>query len=161
MLASARSVVDAEPTLIELPAEKGVPLMVPSEPVKRFVPTEDVATSLLLASRPRSEEAASEVKYTVEVAVNCEVEALEKRLVPVHQLLLARSVEEAAVTVNDPPAVMAVELTVARVPVRSEVPIDDDATTWPEALVERSTFAMPARVSVPAALKDDVAEPPK
>src|SRR5665213_2110710 len=48
-----------------------------------------------------------------------------------------------------------------RVPVRRLVPIDVVATTWPEALVESNELVMPARVSWPALLKDEVAVPPK
>ncbi len=193
-LESTRSVVEADPTVIDPPALKVVPLMVPREPVRRLVPMDEVATRRLLASSPRSEDAASDVKYTVEVAVNCEVEAFEKRLVPVHQLLLARIVEEAAVivmsavplnetllmlrafwsavavpafpliepvivfenvlvpekvlslarsvddaavTVTDPPAVTAVPLTVARVPERRLVPIVVVETTFPVESVAR------------------------
>ncbi len=50
-------------------------------------------------------------------------------LLPLKVLLLARSVEDAAVTVTDPPAVTAVPFTVARVPVKRLVPIEDEATT--------------------------------
>ena len=44
---------------------------------------------------------------------------------------IARSVEDAAVMVNEPPAVMAVLFTVASVPERSDVPMVDEAITFP------------------------------
>jgi hypothetical protein len=82
-----------------------------------------------------------------------------KVLAPENVLLLARSVVEA--TVMELPAVSAVPLMVPRVPVRRLAPIDVVATTWPEAFTPRTELARLARVSWPALLNDDVAEPPK
>ena len=45
VLLLARSVVDAEPTVMEPPTFKVVPLIVPSGPVRRFVPIEVEAMS--------------------------------------------------------------------------------------------------------------------
>jgi hypothetical protein len=64
----------------------------------------------------------SEVKYTLLVAVSWDEEAFVKFCRPVHQLVSVRSVEDAAAMVKVPPAVTAVLLMVASVPVRRLVP---------------------------------------
>src|SRR5580704_11992842 len=73
--------------------------------------------------------------------------ALEKMLFPENVLLLERSVEEAAVMVKELPAVMAVVLMVARVPVRRLVPIEVVAITFPLASVARSALDVAERFS--------------
>ena len=54
------------------------PFPTPSAPVMRFAPMEDVATSLPVLSVARSEEAVTPVNQTEDVAVNWDVEAVEK-----------------------------------------------------------------------------------
>jgi hypothetical protein len=60
--------------------------------------------------------------------------------VPLHVLLSAKSVDDAAVIVCVPPAVSAVPFTVTSVPERRLVPIEVVATTVPDPFVERSAF---------------------
>ena len=76
-------------------------------------------------------------KKLVDVAL-ANVVAPVKELTPEKVLLLARSVDDAAVIVKVPPAVIGVALMVARDPVRRLAPIDVVATTEPLALTERS-----------------------
>ena len=51
-----KSVEEAAEMVIELPTLNADPLIVPRDPVRRFVPIDDVETSLPLASVPRSDE---------------------------------------------------------------------------------------------------------
>jgi len=69
--------------------------------------------------------------------VESDVVEFAKALRPEKVLLFARSVEDAAVRVKVPPAVTGVELMVAKVPERSEVPMVVVDTTFPLASVER------------------------
>ena len=54
VLLSESSVVEAEPTVIELPTENCVPLIEPREPARRFVLIDEVAITLPFASVARS-----------------------------------------------------------------------------------------------------------
>ena len=66
------------------------------------------------------------------------VDAFANDCNPVHVLVFASKVEEAAVMVNVPPAVIAVELIVASVPVNNPAPIVVVDTSFPFSSVERS-----------------------
>ena len=160
VLLFARSVEDAAVIVMDPPLLNVVPLMVPREPVKRLVPIEDVATTLPVESTPSTAEARL-VKYALPETVSAvdeayvvsrlvaqprvivarELEELAKFWRPVQVLLFAKSVEEAAVMVADPPAVITVPFTVARVPERRLVPIVVLATICPCAFVESNEFA--------------------
>ena len=61
-----------------------------------------------------------------------------KMLLPLKVLLFERSVDEAAVTVMEPPTLSDEPLMVPRVPVRRLVPMDEVETTFPVASVPRS-----------------------
>ena len=51
-----RSVEEAAVMVMELPLVRAVLLMVPSVPVRRLVPIDEVATTLPVASVPRSDD---------------------------------------------------------------------------------------------------------
>ena len=93
-----------------------VPLIVARLPERRLVPIVDVAITLPLLSTARIE-LERPVNHAV-VSVVSVVEAFAKELRPVQVLLLERRVEEAAVTVTEPPAVSVWPLMVPRFPVR-------------------------------------------
>jgi hypothetical protein len=67
----------------------------------------------------------------------------EKKLLPENVLLFASKVEEAAVIVKEPPAVIGVVLIVASVPVRRLVPIVEVAMTFPFWSTARTAEARP------------------
>ena len=70
------------------------------------------------------------VDHPVVIVPKVEV-AFAKVLSPLHVLLFAKSVDDAAFMVNVPPAVIAVVFMVAKVPVKNPVPTDVVATTRP------------------------------
>ena len=80
-------------------------------------------------------------KKLVEVAL-AKVVAPVKLVTPEKVLLFPSKVEEAAVMVKEPPAVMLVLLMVARLPVRRLVPMEVVAMIEPFALVERIALGM-------------------
>lgn len=91
-------------------------------------------------------------KYALPVEPICVVDAYvaertPNAFVPLHVLLSAKSVDDAAVIVCVPPAVNAVPFRVRRVPVKRLVPIEVVATTVPDPFVERSAFVSPAKES--------------
>ncbi len=73
--------------------------------------------------------------------MNCDVVAVVKFCLLLHQLVLVSKVEEAAVMVGVPPAVIAVLLIVAKVPVKRLVPIDEVATILPAVSTPRTAEA--------------------
>src|SRR5262249_7256771 len=94
VLLFARSVEEAAVTVTEPPALRLCPLIVPNAPVRRFVPIDVVAMTRLLLSIAKSEDAVRPVRYTVLVAVNCDVLAFVKFCAAVHQLLFPRLSEK-------------------------------------------------------------------
>src|SRR3989344_6114521 len=163
VFAFARSVEEAAERVIESPLEKEVPFTVPSGPVMRLVPMEEVATTWPLLSTPSTaearlvrkvlpetvsavDEAYVALKFVAQpvVIVPRVVEALPKMLSPVNVLLFARSVEEAAVIVmsaeplNDVPLMfLAVARTVAE-PAVKLAPV-------PEMLVPTKAEGVPSQ----------------
>jgi hypothetical protein len=83
-----------------------------------------------------------------------EVAPAAKVVRPLKVLVFARSVEDAAVMVNEPPAVMAVLFTVASVPERSDVPMVDEAITFPFWSTARSELERPPNQVVPSVASD-------
>ena len=77
------------------------------------------------------------------------VMVLLKVLLPEKVLLLARSVDDAAFTVREPPAVKGLPLIVPRVPVRRLVPMDEVATSLPVLSVPNSALVRPVNHVVP------------
>ena len=77
------------------------------------------------------------VDQPVVIVPRVEVE-FAKMLRPVQVLLFRRRVDDAAVTVIDPPTLKDEPLMVPRVPVRRLVPMDEVATTLPVESVPRS-----------------------
>ena len=118
LLELERSVDDAAVTVIDPPLLRVVPLMVPRVPERRLVPMDEVAITFPVASVERSAEASDE-RYAEPETVRAVDDAyvvsrlvaqprvmvarvlveFENWLRPVHELLFARSVEEAAVIV--------------------------------------------------------------
>ena len=74
----------------------------------------------------------------------------ENRLLPLKVLLLASSVDEAAVIVMEPPAESEMPLMVPRAPVRRLVPTEVEATSLP-VLSARQPHARPIPPDRPAA----------
>ena len=154
VLLSERSVVDAAPMVMLEPALNVVPFIVPRLPVNRFVPIEDVAITFPFWSVD---------KMLLEIPENHVVpsvasvdDALAKFCKPVQELLFARSVDDAAVMVNEPPAVTEVPLIVASAPVKRLVPIDEVATTLPVASVPSKPLVMELKYVLPVFVRSDV-----
>ena len=154
VLLLVRSVV--EETMSDPPTLKVAPLMVPSVPVMRLVPIEEVATSLPLWSVPRSE-LVIEVRYVLPDTVSAvddakvafqlvdqpvvivprvEVE-FPKMLRPVQVLLLVRSVVDA--TVMEPPS-----------DTEDPLMVSDEFWSWLLPIVDVETKRVPSKArSVP------------
>jgi hypothetical protein len=116
------------------------PFVAPRVPVRYPTPTDVVAVSLPFASVERSAFARF-VNHAEPELENSVVDAFANWFKPVHELLFARSVEEAAVIVMEPAAASEVPLMVPREPVRRLVPIEVVATTRPFWSVARSAEA--------------------
>ena len=82
--------------------------------------------------------------------------AFAKMLFPVHVLLFARSVEEAAVMVIAPPLLKVVPLIVPREPVRKLVPIDVVATSLPVLSVLKRELVSAVNQVVPELVNCEV-----
>ena len=109
-------------------------------PVSKFVPILEDAITFPLASVASSELVIPENHVVPNVP--SVVDAFPKPLSPLHVLLFASSVEDAAVIVNDPPAVIALLFMVASVPVSRFVPIEEDAISLPVASSARRDEAV-------------------
>ena len=118
-----------------------------------MVPIEEVAESLPFESSERRDPAASAVNQVELEKVARVVEAFAKELTPVKELLLARSVEEAAEMVAELPRAKVMPLIVETPAlVRSELPMDVVAVMEPLAFVLRSALVsevMAKEVEVP------------